>query len=272
MSINPLDTLKEENNLLKLFDSIKGESSYIDLFNLFLEKEKNFKEDIYKNSDNCIKRKLNYIDKDIIILELNTILKPMKLKCTNDTLSCKEVNENNKKFKSNIKLMHEWVKIEPAFICRVCKPSKIFETEDELRKHREESGHKSKTFLWKIKKDKRLTIIENVNYIYTPTLELIDYSGILVELNEKLKSINLKLYVENSSCIDEEVAMLRFEPTFACYYCKRIYDTEQELKECEKRHEEERIIYQNTARISDEIARIKQAEHDKKIKGEDKTN
>lgn len=37
MSINPLDTIKEETNLLKLFDSIMGESRYVDIFNCILE-------------------------------------------------------------------------------------------------------------------------------------------------------------------------------------------------------------------------------------------
>lgn len=271
MSINPLDTIRGENTLLKLFDSIKGESRYVDFLNCFLENEKNIKQDIYENSDNYIKRKYNYISKDRLILEMNKILKPMKLKCTNDTLSCKEVNE---KFKSNIELMNEWVKIEPAFICRVCKPSKIFETEDELKTHRKESCHKSINISRRIilKKDKRLAIIENNHYIYTPTLELMEYSGILAELNEKLKSINLKFNVERSLCRGEGIEMLRFEPTLACCYCNIIFDTEHELKECEKKHEEERNEYiQNTTRIPKKEEVKLQKDRDNVNKWRDKT-
>lgn len=193
----------------------------------------------------------------------------MKLKCTVDELSCKEVNEE---FKSNRTLMVERLKIEPAFICRVCKPSKIFETEDELRTHREESGHKSIKILRRIpKEDKRLTIIENNNYIYTPQLELIEYCGIFAELNDKLKSINLKCSVERFLCRGEEVAMLRFEPTLACYYCKKIYDTEHELKECEKKCENEKNEKIDNVGISEEEAIKRQKKRDKLNKGLDKT-
>ncbi len=36
MPFNPLDTIKEKSILLKLFDSIIGESRYVDLFNFIL--------------------------------------------------------------------------------------------------------------------------------------------------------------------------------------------------------------------------------------------
>jgi hypothetical protein len=75
--------------------------------------------------------------------------------------------------------------------------------------------------------------------------------GILAELNNKLKSINLTCSVEKRLCRDETVAMLRFEPDIRCNICGKICDTEHELKECEKEHEEERKKFiQNTARIS----------------------
>lgn len=269
MSINPLDTIKEENNLLKLFDRIKGESRYVDFFNCILENEKIFKQDIYKNSDNYIKRIFNYNKTDIIITELNKILKPMKLKCTVDELSGKEVNE---KFKSNRTLMVEQLKIEPAFICRVCEPSKIFETEDKLKTHREESGHKSNKISRIIpNKDKRLTIIQKNNHIYTPQLELIEYSGILAELNDKFKSINLKCSVERFSCRGEKVALLRFEPTLACYYCTKIYDTENELKECEKKCRRKKNEKIDDVGISEEEAIKRQKKRDEINKGLDKT-
>lgn len=251
MPFNPLDTIKEESILLKLFDNIIGESRYVDLFNFILEQEKDIKQQIYKNTDKCVKWELNYEKNDIIIVELNKLLKPMKLKCTVDNLSCKEINM---RFKSNIEPMYEMIK--------------IFEV-----KTNSERSEKSCHFKRIIpKKDKQLTIIEDNNYFYVPTLEIVEYSGILAELNSKLKSVNLSCSVEKRSCLSRAIAMLRFEPDFRCNICWNIYDTEHELKKHVKEHEEEHKKYiQETIRISKETEEKLQKERDKINKARDRT-
>ncbi len=175
----------------------------------------------------------------------------MKLKCTVDDLSCKDVNT---RFKSNKEPMYEMIK--------------IFEF-----KTNSEPSEKSHLFKRIIpKKDKQLTIIEDNNYFYVPTLELVEYSGILAELNNKLKSINLSCSVEKRSCLSRTIAMLRFEPDFRCNICWKICDTEHELKKHGKEHEEEHKKYiQEITRISKQAEEKLQKERDKINKARDKT-
>ena len=177
--------------------------------------------------------------------------------------------------------------LEPAFICRKCIPSKIFDSEDELRTHQGEGGHRfeakrvknlslgvlGKSLLASMpiqqvnQPVKELTIIKNnTTCVAVPLFELFDKSGALAEINNRIKSINLKCHIVKET--GEELNLLEFEPAFMCRQCtNKIFDTEEELKEHRKKDEMERKKYLDE--ISNPYEK-RQQEHDKYLKSRDR--
>ena len=198
-----------------------SKSAYMDTIVKDIFKQQNeFKQIIYRNNDNCIYPKLNNLNS--LLKELNEKIKPKNLKCFIRNVSRKEL--------SNVKPMKEFLKLEilnkepniellilePAFICRKCIPSKIFDSEDELRTHQGEGGHRfeakrvknlslgvlGKSLLASMpiqqvnQPVKELTIIKNnTTCVAVPLFELFDKSGALAEINNRIKSINLKCHI-----------------------------------------------------------------------------
>lgn len=228
MQINPLDTIREETTLLKLFQSTMSESAYIDTIVKYIFEEQNkIKQEIYRKDDNCIYLILDELNN--LLKELNEKIKPRNLKCSIENVSCKELSK-----------MAESLKLEPAFICRRCKPPKIFDSEDELRTHREESGHK---FILRVpQRNKQLTIIKNkTTCVSVPLFDLIEKGGALAEINNRIKPFNLKCHIVKVSSGEN---MLEFEPAFMCRQCpNKLFVTKEELEKHQNEHDMDRKNY-----------------------------
>lgn len=259
MQINPLDTIREETTLLKLFQSIMSESEYTDtIVKDIFEQQNEIRQIIYRKNDNYAYLKLD--DFNNLLEELNEKIKLRNLKCSIENISCKDLSK-----------MVEYLRLEPAFICRRCKSSKIFDSEDELRTHREECDHR--IISWMSQRDKQLTIIKNnATCISVSLFDLIDKSGILAEINNRLKPINLKCDLIKEKTVEESnVNDLEFEPAFMCRQCSNmIFDTEKELKEHGKRHEMERKKYSDSGKTSKSDIK-RQREHEEWLKSRDRT-
>ncbi len=252
---NPLDTIREETSLLELFQRIMSESAYMDTIVKDIFKQENeIKQKIYEKKDNCV-----YIvdDPNNLLKELNEKIKPRNLKCSIENISYKEslINEP----------MIGILKLEPAFICRRGH-NKIFTTEDELKEHLRKVKHVKHNNTG-IPNEKQLIIIENnTTCVSVPLFELIEKSGALSEINNRIKPINLKCHVVKKT--GKESTVLDFEPAFMCRQCSKIFDTEEELNEHGKKHELEQKRY--LSEISKPYEK-RQREHEESRKSQDRT-
>lgn len=252
MQINPLDAIREETNLLELFQSTMNKSAYIDTIVKYLfEQQNEIKQKIEQKNDNCVYLKLDNLNN--LPKELNEKFNPRNLKCSIGNISCKDLlniepmKEFLKREISNKEPMVEYLKLEPAFICRHSHcHNMIFETEEELKEHLHNVKHI--TIKKRIQTGKQLIIIENkTTYLSVPLFELIEKSGMLAEINNKIKSINLKCDILKET--GEKLNVLEFEPALVCRQCpNKIFATREELKKHEKEHEMERkeYLYENS--------------------------
>ena len=92
MQINPLDALREETTLLKLFQSTMSESEYIDtIVKDIFEQQNEIRQMVYRKNDNCVYLKLD--DFNNLLKELNEKIKPRNLKCSIENVSCKDLSK-----------------------------------------------------------------------------------------------------------------------------------------------------------------------------------
>lgn len=255
---NPLDTIREETTLLELFQSIMSESAYMDTIVKYIFKQQNeIKKMISRKNYNCVYLKLDELNS--LLKELNEKIKPRNLKCSIENVSCKELSK-----------MVETLEIENVFICRRCKPPKIFDSEDELKSHREESGHRF--ISWMPQRNQQLTIIKNnTTCVSVPLFDLIERSGALAEINNRIKPINLKCQIPEIVKVSkgELLNVLEFEPAFMCRQClNKIFATKEELQKHKNEHEIERKKYEHE--ISQSFAKRKK-EHEEYLKSRDRT-
>lgn len=273
MPINPIDTIRDETTLLKLFKSIMCDSIFVDMvFKDILKEEKNIKQKIHENTNKRVPIKFSWKRNNFELMELNKQLETMKIKCTFKNLSCKEAK---KRFESN-EFKIKRLEFEPAFKCQKCHT--ICDNKDDLKKHIG-INHSE---LMKSRNEKnvetRLTLLEeNSGCLSVPLAELIEGSGLCEILNKKLEMMNLKCSIKKIPCKDvenfeqkvEHIELLEFEPTIRCYKCWKIFDNEHELKEHENKHQMEQKEY--FGGISKQKALKRQQERDEYLKSRDRT-
>lgn len=246
---NPLDNIREESKLLQLFQSSTMSEIVKDIVNDISERRNEIKKEFQDNANRAYytlePRELNRLEE-----ELNKQIKPRNLKCSIEDVSCKSFSISNKGRLpgqilppvhsrkelsiSNEEPMVGVLKFEPAFMCR--KHMETFDTEEELKEHLKKTKHI--TIKIKIPKtEKQLTIIKNnTTSISVPLFELIEKSGALAEIKNRIKPFNLKCSIDKIS--GEQLKVLKFEPALRCNRCGRIFDIEHELNEDKKKHEE----------------------------------
>lgn len=256
-AINPLDNIRKEITLLALFQNIMSENMYIDsIVKDIFEHQNETKQMIYRKDDKCVYLMLNELN--ILQKELNEKIKPRSLKCSIENVSCKDFSK-----------MVEPLKLEPAFICRECYPLKIFDNEDELRTHREKRHHRFNSGV--PQRDYQITILKNnTTCVSVPLFELFEKSGAIAEINNRIKSINLKCDIfKLSSRHALTPNMLEFEPAIICRQCpNQIFATKEELEKHQNEHVVDRKKY---SRKSSNPNIKRQREHEQFLKGRDRT-
>jgi hypothetical protein len=231
---NPLDTIREETTLLELFRAIMNESVYMDtIVKDIFEQQNKIKQKISRAKDDCISI---VDDSNNLLKELNEKIEPRNLKCYLEKISYKELS--------------------------------IKEPEVELFKIGLAEHRKGKHIRIPKKEEQSIIIKNNDTCVSVPLFELIEKSGVLSKINNRIKSINLKCRIVKKS--GRESYVLDFIPAFMCRQCLKICDTEEELKEHKKNHEMERKAY------SSEISKTKsykesQRKHEEYLKSRDRT-
>lgn len=168
---NGLKSIKREGHLLGLFDETTIEIIADRIFEDIHDKQNSVLDSINKSSNKKEEYILSKSAKSLIKIELNIKLSSLKIWCVPTELS---INGATKKFGLG-------QKYELLTLRRL--PRIIFNLKD------------------KPAREKRLINYAD-NCIYVPLLELMVRSGIISELNKKLKSINLE-------CIKEESYYIR---------------------------------------------------------------